>query len=236
MDWRDDALRHAQECQPRESCGLLVVVRGRLRYRACPNLATDPDEHFVIDPRAWADAEDAGEIVAVVHSHPAGWPDASSADRAGCESSGLPWHIVGLPSGAWCCITPTGYRAPLLGREFRWGVHDCYSLIRDWYAEERGVVLPDFPRRAGDFEAGRDLYGEGFPRAGFVAVDGPPEVGDVLLFRVAARVPDHGAVYVGDDRILHHMHGRLSSRDAWDGFWRERTVRVLRYANGQAVR
>lgn len=236
MTWQGAALEHAHAEAPREACGLLVVKHGRVRYRPCRNIATDPAEHFVIDPDDWADAEDRGEIVGVVHSHPGAGPQPSTADLAGCEASGLPWHIVGLPGGAWHTVEPCGYVAPLVGREFRWGVQDCYSLIRDWYRQERGVELPDFPRRADDFAAGRDLYRDGFPRAGFVEVAGPPEPGDVLLFRLSAPVPDHGAIYLGADRILHHMQGRLSTREDWGGWWRDRTVGVLRYAHGAAVR
>jgi cell wall-associated NlpC family hydrolase len=183
----------------------------------------------VLDPSDYAEAEDAGEVLAVVHSHSGASAAASDADRAGCEAGGLPWHIVGLPRGDWQTIEPCGYRAPLIGREFCYGRVDCYTLIRDWYALERGIVLPDFPRRDGDFQAGRSLYEDGFPLAGFSECLTSPERGDILLFRLAAPVPDHGAVYLGDDTILHHLQGRLSSRDSWDGFLRERTVKVLRY-------
>jgi proteasome lid subunit RPN8/RPN11 len=236
MTWREHALQHATAELPREACGLLLVVRGRHVYEPCDNIATNPAEHFVIAPAQWAAAEDRGEIVGVVHSHPFMGPDPSSADVAGCEASGLPWHNGGVPSGAWRTIEPTGAPVPLIGREFRWGVQDCYTLIRDWYREERGVDLPDFARRADDFQAGRDLYRDGFPRAGFAEVAGPPEPGDVLLFRLSSPVPDHGAVYLGADRMLHHMAGRLSTREDWGGWWRDRTVGVLRYAHGAAVR
>lgn len=229
MTWRTEAEDAGRAAYPGEACGLVAVVRGRERFMPCRNVATEPGEHFSIHPEDWAAAEDAGEVVAVVHSHPGQGPDPSDMDRAGCEASGLPWHIVGVPCLLWRTIAPEGYRAPLVGREFAWRVQDCYSLIRDWFAEDRGVTLPDFPRARGDFERGVDHYGEHFAEAGFVEVHDEPRRGDVLLFRLAAKVPDHGAIYLGDDTILHHMEGRLSTRDTWGGVFRERTVKVLRY-------
>jgi proteasome lid subunit RPN8/RPN11 len=236
MTWRTDAEAHALREAPREACGVVVVINGRERYRPCRNMATDPGAEFVLDPAERMAAEDAGELAAVVHSHPGATSDPSEADLLGSAADCVPWHIVGLPALDWRELSPPawrspGWRAPLVGREFEYGRTDCYTLIRDWYRQERGIVLPDFPRRDGDFQAGRSLYEDGFELAGFRESLKPPEPGDILLMKLAAPVPDHGAVYLGGDTILHHLQGRLSSRDAWGGFLRSRTVKVLRHVS-----
>jgi proteasome lid subunit RPN8/RPN11 len=239
MSWRADALAHAMSHPTAELCGLVVrcIADGVETYIRCRNVADTAVDHFQIHPEDWADCEDIGQIIAVVHSHPDETPEPSAADVAGCEASGIPWHIVSVPCGQWWVQYPRAWQEPLLMREFSWGLHDCYGLIRDWYRQHRGVLLRDFPRQAGDFEAGRDLYTEGFPLAGFQRVDGPPELGDVLLMRLAAQVPDHGAIYLGDGRMIHHRDGHLSARCRWQGtVYQDRTVGVLRYAGGQALR
>ena len=38
------------------------------------------------------------------------------------------------------------YKPPLLGREWVWGVTDCWSLVVDWYKEEKGIKLKDYQR------------------------------------------------------------------------------------------
>ena len=67
---RAEALAHAQQDDPREACGLLLVAKGKQIYRPCRNISEDPNEMFTIDPDDYRKAEDDGEVLAVVHSHP----------------------------------------------------------------------------------------------------------------------------------------------------------------------
>lgn len=222
------ALAHAERELPREACGLVVIVKGRALYWPAANLAIGSDQ-FVLDPRDYAAADGAGDIVAIVHSHP--WLPAapSQADRVACEASGLPWHIVSVPNNQWATLTPEGYRAPLVGREWSHGVLDCYAIIRDWYALERGITLPDFVRHDDWWRRGDNLYLDNFCRAGFAAISSEPQVGDVLLMQVMSPVPNHGAIWLGDNLILHHVQHRLSCRDVYGGMWRKHTTHVLRH-------
>jgi proteasome lid subunit RPN8/RPN11 len=232
--------KHAQADYPRESCGLLIVVKGRRRYVPCSNVAAGTD-HFRLPADEYAAAEDLGEIIGIVHSHPDAPAQPSQADLVACEASGLPWHIVrvdlidGAPlAGELATIEPTGYQAPLVGRQFSHGVLDCYQLIVDWYARERGIELKQFDRADNWWNDGKsDLYNEGFPQAGFVKLppDAPMEAGDVILMQIRAMngVPNHAAIYLGDGLILHHLHGRLSSRDVYGGYFLDCQSAVLRY-------
>lgn len=219
---------HAEREYPRESCGLVVVHKGRKRYIPVRNIA-EKNEHFVMHPQDQADAEDSGEVLMVVHSHPNLPPVPSQADLVGCEASGLPWLIVNWPTGAVHQFAPSGYVAPLYGRQFSHGVLDCYSFIRDYYRQELGTELPDFDRPDEWWLKGQDLYQDGFAAAGFERVTGPMQPHDVLLMRVASPVPNHGAVYLGDGRIGHHQMGRLSSRDIFGGWYEKVTVATLRH-------
>lgn len=226
-DSRAAALEHARRDAPRESCGLLVVTRGRERYAPCRNDAQGT-EHFVLNADDYAAAEDSGDVVAVVHSHPGASPKPSQADRVACERTGLPWYIVNPATEQWAECQPEGYRAPLVGRQFVHGCVDCYSLIRDWYAQERSVTLPDFERRDGWWHGEQDLYLDNFQRAGFERTD-DPQHGDVVLMRVQSRKVNHGGILLDGGIILHHLQGRLSSREVYGGYWQKVTHCVLRY-------
>ena len=228
------AFEHAREAFPREACGLLVIRKGRETYIRCRNIGVGSDQ-FVIHPEDYAAADAEGEIIGVVHSHPGLPPEPSQADRVACEASGLIWHIVSFPSGESSELIPSGYIAPLVGRQWSHGVLDCYALVRDWFIKERQIRLPDFVRFDEWWKRGENLYLDNFAAAGFSVIDPVDlQVGDCFLMQVASPVPNHASVYLGEGLILHHLQGRLSSRDVYGGYWQKITMHVLRYGHSHS--
>jgi proteasome lid subunit RPN8/RPN11 len=239
---------HAVAEYPRESCGLVVLQDGHEVYVPCRNIAASPSEHFVMSPEDYVLAEDLGEVVSVVHSHPGAAARPSMADRVMCEKSGIDrWTIVSLgvqPDGTiavddWCEFGPSGYVPPLIGRQFSHGALDCYSLVRDWYRLERGIELPDFERVDGWWEDGKSsLYLDNYRKATFqdVGQNAELQIGDVLLMQIRSKngVPNHAGVYIGDGIFIHHMHGQLSGRAVWGGMWAHCLRTVLRYTGESA--
>jgi cell wall-associated NlpC family hydrolase len=235
---RNAIAAHALAEYPREACG--VVVAGE--YIPCTNTAETPTEAFCIAAEDYAAAEDRGVIEAVVHSHPGARAQPSHADLTACEAACVPlWIIISLgaqPDGSigiedWCEFGPTGYEAPLIGCEFSHGTNDCYGLVRRYYRQTHGVILPDFERSGEWWADGRsDLYTQNFGVAGFEALPltTEPQTGDVLLMKIRSRnnVPNHAAVYIGDGLILHHCWGQLSRRDQLPRY-RDYVTHVLRY-------
>jgi proteasome lid subunit RPN8/RPN11 len=225
-----EILAYAQACDPKEMCGVVHVVKGRKRFYACSNIAATPDEHFVLDPADYAAAEDLGEVVAIVHSHPVTKPEPSDADRIGCNSSGLPWVIVNPKTEEWGQCEPSDFELPYVGREFVFGVVDCYSLCRDWYQREWGLTLTDFDRRDRFWERGENLYLDSYRSQGFRQVPFEElQYGDAILMQLFSDLPNHAAIYLGDQQILHHVQGRLSSRDVFGGYYVKSTALVLRH-------
>lgn len=225
----EQIFNHAYEQSPAESCGLLVTKHRKMSYVLCRNIA-QTNEQFVIHPDDLANAEAQGDIVAIVHSHPSTPPEPSQADLIGIERTQLPWIIVNPHTRTYTETFPTGYVAPLVGREFLHGVSDCYSLVQDYYKQKLGIVLPDIEREVNWWLKGNNLFKTKYESCGFVEVRSDQmQLHDWLVMQISSPVENHGAIYIGQNQILHHLSAKLSSRDVYGGYWRKCTTRVLRH-------
>ena len=211
-------VEHAIEAYPEESCGILVRDdrSSRIdtyRYVRVPNLHPDPREGFEIEAGLVEDA------AAVVHSHPSGeaWP--SRADMESQIAAGVPYVVVplvtsmyGAGNGTLECAGmfwwPDRRERPYLGRPFRHGVSDCYGLVRDWYARERGIELPAVAYGwHWEVESPElDLYSSSRVELGWRRIEpSSARPGDLLLLRIGhSSVANHAGVLLKGGKVLHH--------------------------------
>lgn len=222
--------QHAREVYPQECCGV-VTQKGRVqKYHALTNIHREPEEHFEPDHAEYAEALEAGTLIAVVHSHTGDGATTlpSAHDECMCNEFEVPFVIVSLPEGDMRIVEPS--TRPLIGRPWSLGSYDCWGLIMAWH-KEQGIELPDFRK---DYEwwkpeHGENLYQDFYQEAGLVATGKDPEPGDVIIMQLQADVWNHGGIYLGDNQMMHHLSGRLSTTDIYSGWYQEKTVLVCRH-------
>lgn len=227
----DSIKQHAVSEFPKESCGF-VTTHG---YVPVKNSANDPVNDFVISGEDYIRVPNK---LMVVHSHPVQdafdhlkykpgfWPYCPTAkDMESQIVGGLPWAITitdGKKASEPFHWGDHLLDLPLIGREFRHGVTDCYSAVRAWFKQEVGVILEDIARDDNWWETDADLYHKKGPEVGFRKLrDGEkPKRGDLGLMKIggmSVRTVNHGLVYLGDGTVYHHLPGRLSRREAFGG-------------------
>ena len=233
MSWKDAALVHAKDQDPKESCGLLLNIKGKEKYYACQNLAITNYQEFILNPEDYVKADNIGEIIGIVHSHPITPPTPSQADRISCEHSNLPWYIVNPKTEQWADLKPEGYRPELCGRPWVWGITDCWSLVRDWYKQEKNIELIDYERSMTPEEfLENPLFEKYAKNTGFreLANDEALKKGDVLLMSILHPTLNHVAIFLGD-MVLHHLADRLSCKEPYSEWLLKCTGKRYRYAS-----
>ena len=106
--WKQDAIKHAQQCDPEESCGIVGIKNKKEKYYPCKNISNEfKAESFVIDPLDYADIEDSvDEIIGIVHSHPQNVLKFSESDKYSCKSIDLTFYLVSTKSDKIAVIRP----------------------------------------------------------------------------------------------------------------------------------
>ena len=234
MTWKADALLHAKEQDPKESCGLLLNVRGKEKYFPCKNLSTAYLENFIIDPLDYARAEDSeGDIIGVIHSHPTTPPVASEADKISCEETKLPWYIGNPKTEKWGEYKPTGYKPDLIGLPWVWGVSDCWSLVRRYYKEKLNIELRDWERPITPEEfMANPMFEKCAKDTGFVELEKDEKLqnNDLLFMSIGEPGLNHVAIFIDGD-VIHHLRDRLSCKEPYNPWLLKCTGMRLRYAS-----
>lgn len=195
-------------------CGGLVIDG---KFVSFPNVAAEPQDFFRLPDNAWP--VDGRVVDGVLHSHcsPKHGIEPSAEDMKCQMSTGVPWGIV-LTTNEHCSDTVWFgdhlLDEPLIGRHYLHGVRDCYSVIRGYYWQERKIKLLDFPREDNWWMNGQSLYLDGFGTTGFRQIrQADAMVGDVALIALRSGVPNHAAVVLSNNLMLHHPQNRLSVRE-----------------------
>jgi len=222
----DEAIYHARRCYPEEACGFILSDR----FLPLPNIAEDKVKNFEIDAREYIRYN--GDIKCIVHSH-ADYGHASKQDMLSQISTNVPWGLICIANGSLEKIAFWGDQLEpqdLVGRVFCHGVHDCYSLVRDYY-RMKGITIPIFPRENFWWEKFPSMLMDNCHEAGFEFIDECDlKEGDVVFMQIMANVVNHSAIYLGKSWIVHHLYGKLSKKDPINK-WRSSITGYLRYKN-----
>jgi proteasome lid subunit RPN8/RPN11 len=222
----------AREQAPREACGFIINHGGHARVHVVPNAIIEPGA-FAMNPDDAMDMLRRHQCLAVVHSHVGEDARPSLADMELAEALHMPHVIVCVDDGSVSITYPPGWSQPIVGREWVYGVSDCYTLLQDAMQEMGGITLPDFEREPWPTKTWNMFRPENFTKAGWVEVPlaEPFRALDVALFALDDDSPhcNHCGLVVEPAHLLHHAAGRLSTRELFSDFWRKHVRVHLRH-------
>lgn len=208
------AIRHAYDEFPNESCG--AILNGK--YVRFENRAEDPSSNFLIQDSHFARAYAADAVDCVIHSHN-DHNMASFEDQRQQLELGVPFGIINLGVNRpqhvvfWGDTLPI---EPIEGRDFFYGVWDCFALVRDYVRINTEWTPPNPPRSWDFWNEGVSMFEEHINKKTmpyqFVEIkDTIP--GDVLLYSVHHRkYINHCGILVEGDKVIHHLPKHKSQK------------------------
>lgn len=119
------------------------------------------------------------------------------------------------------------------GRPFLHGIFDCYTLVKDYYRKMFGIYLPTNIQRTWEWWLnGENLYLDSAKTYDFEEVTNI-KPNDIILMKLTSDVPNHAAIYIGCDTILHHVSGRFSTYEELSHFYKHKIAVIYRNKNIQ---
>lgn len=214
-----------------EICGFIYAdVDANPQVKQCQNIAENKKEEFEIDTDEYlkVSCRVGTSILGIFHSHPttAGF---SEADIECAEEIALPFYLYDLEANAWHEYIPSTYKPAIECVPFVLGFHDCYGLIRDYYRINKNMYLSDYDRDETFCYEEQGIILNSFEKEGMKKVEfSDIKIGDIIIFKTDKALPQHFAVLIEPQIILHHPRYTLSRREILTERWISRIFCVLR--------
>lgn len=113
------------------------------------------------------------------------------------------------------------------------GKQDCFELARRFYRDNFGIEIRDYSR-PNDWDADTiDLLRHAPVREGFEIITSwrPQDIrpADAFCMSIGSSNANHIGIYLGDNKFIHHLVGRLSNVEEFRDFWVTRINYLLRH-------
>lgn len=206
----DEAVEYFRTKMPEEACGIFSDNK----FIPFVNKADDPLSNFAINDPLYTELYLNNKVDCILHSHD-DFPSVSYDDKSNQQQLDIPYGIINFKQKSVTHVIFFGDYLeiePLKGRPFFYGAFDCLTLVRDYYAINYNIELPDPPKYWNIwkdkqiFEGGLAEHKQ-LERIKLMYA----EEGDIILYKMQGNNIDHCGIYLGNSLMLHHFIYRLSA-------------------------
>ena len=229
---------HSEKDYPNECCGLIVERKRKPAVVECLNSANDKLNNFKISSIDYLRASEYGEIKALYHSHT---QDDHSDNFTPLdllnEGHGIEVILYLKNKNKFLISSEHNYLNKYLERDYKIGVTDCFTLIKDFYRENLNICFNDYDYDEVDFFTKSNWedkhvspFDYFYTKEGFLDVNYDDiKIHDIILFNDPKRYnngyTNHLGMYVGNSTILHQPYNGVSELASFYG-------KHLKYVNG----
>jgi cell wall-associated NlpC family hydrolase len=128
-------------------------------------------------------------------------------------------------------LSPETKTTDLYGREYEFGVTDCFDAMRDYLETQNIKILPRVMFIEDFWDKNIDYFTEEtIKNWNHYPVElNNIQKNDVLIFKIFSEINNHCGVYLGNDIFYHHAENRLSCRENLYPRWHKWLTGAYRY-------
>jgi len=202
-----------------ESCGLLIKKNQEYKFIRCNNTSEDKKNNFSISPIDYIKAKSFGDIAYCCHSHLKNG-SFSNQDVTNSFNNKINYLLYNIKEDKFYFFDIEKYEKyrKYLNLDFKLGKNDCSNLIYNFYKNELNIEAPIKPifntesyielKNNNLHIWDKKIYNKNyqlFDSIDFKSFDNLNEY-DILVFNDKNKNPTHGAIYLGQNLILHQMY------------------------------
>jgi len=224
---KNEIKSHAKLERPRECCGFII---DEVKVYKAKNIAHDNENKFKISPEDYVAASSLGEITAIYHSHPNTEAKFSEYDKFNSINHKITYILYTLKDNSFTQFDPSlSDFNDYIGRSFKIGLSDCYTLMRDFYKNELNINLNNYKRDENWKSYLTELFDKKFINEGFQEVTGLQKY-DCILTKDRHKGPScHIAVYLGGGLMLHQPPNSYSKIEEYSDRHKKITNKIIRH-------
>lgn len=224
-----------------EVCGLILYDGNNFKIERKDNLVDSTTEFMM-------KVDECLDVAGYYHSH-IDFDSISQADQIVSERLGLPCIVYNKQSGSFHVYSPTGNKIQYSGRPFLLGFADCLWLVKDYYQytlninfipeaevlkqnvskEEYDLLITKRFTNEAEYVKDNDYLKKYFETNGFREVKDIKK-NDVLIMKTKTyNFPIHCAIYLGDNKILHHPGDAISTVERLSNEYKKWVIYIMRH-------
>ena len=213
--------KHAEEQKENEVCGFIIEKDKKFDFLKCKNISKNPSFNFEISSVEYLNIKKQSEkIHYIYHSHPLFCEDCvfSEQDKNCAEALNLPLILFCTKTNEFKIFNPTNFKYNYTGRYYEYGKYDCFSLILDFFKNEKDTIIKYNKNR---YNEKNIFFGDKLKRY-FIEIflENKFEIlnknetlskNDVILFDIFKDLNSkHLGIYLGNQTFLHQPFSKLS--------------------------
>lgn len=224
---------HAQLDFPNECCGFIAEKNNKIIPIKCNNISRDKQNNFEISPLDFLKTKKLSDkILYIYHSHTNKNFNFSLIDKIYAENLCLNSILYCYFNDNFYYHESNSFDNQYIGRFYEHKKYDCFTLVEDFFKNEFNFI----------FNYDRNLYLDNqkdinikqivldfYEINNFLHVkDNNLETYDVILMNGIFGEACHFAIYLGDNKILHHPINKFSRIDEYSKFYKKNTNFIFR--------